>query len=333
MSTAIETLFEDLQLRPVVMDIGATGEAPPLWNEIAPYATYVGVGPASSPSGPGLLSRFRKTHLVERIVTAREADTVSLHIMRDPIYSSVFEANPQAMMDFLDPHLEPQGEESLPATTIEAILRDLSLPRVEWLHTNVNGVDYPLFESLSEELKGGVVALDSCLNLVELCVVEESSVARYPEIIQKGFWLSRAFNSGPIRMRQPSLQRLHELDPAIDEKFVTQYHRRSPGWVFVRFFRTLGWLAERRAPPRDYALLWSFALIDGQFGFCTDLLLDYERRFGRDPALTTMERETVSRLKALQPRVSLQSATARYLPGPVRRGLRRFLGRGMYAAR
>jgi len=316
MSSAIDKLFSDLELHPVLMDVGATGEIPALWTELAPHSTYVGVGP-SSESG----NYFRQTHSIEKIVTPDHAEIVFLHLMRNPIYSSLLEAHPQAITDFLDPHLQPAGEIPLASTTVDEIATDLALPGIDWLHTNINGVDVPIFQSLSRHLKPTVLALDSCLDVVDLYQNQQSGVARYPELLHEGFWLSRTFVDGPIKMRQASLAKLQSLDPSLNRQFIIDHHRRTPGWIFVRFLRTLEFLARRDSPRRDYALLWTFALLDNQFGFCTDLLLDYEHRFGSDKPLRTMQAETVARLRKLRPLTTLRRS-GRSLPALVRRGLR-----------
>jgi hypothetical protein len=325
MPNAIDTLFTDLQIHPVLMDIGATGEPPPSWVALAPYATYIGVGPASSPTGQRLIDRFHRSHSVEKIVTATETPEVRLHLMKDPIYSSLLEPNPRAAGDFLSPKLARDGEATLPAITIDALVRNLSLPALDWLHTNINGMDIPVFKSLSPELRQRILAFDSCMDLVDLCVDQQSGVTEYPVVIAEGFWLSRSFTSGPVKIRRESLEKLRQLDPDIDERVIVNHHRKTPGWIFVRFLRTAESLDAREAPRREYVLLWTFALLDNHPGFCADLLLHYERRFGPDQFLQTMQRETIVQLKKLNPHRMMSSVSKKYLPPPLRRGLKRVL--------
>ncbi|MCU1328952.1 MAG: hypothetical protein JWN34_4322 [Bryobacterales bacterium] len=325
MPSAIDTLFRELEISPILVDVGATGEPPANWVELGAQATYVGLGPAASPSGQSMIEKFRTAHAIEKIVTTHQAEQVTLHLMQDCIYSSLLEPNPRAMTDFLEPELVPAGDESLPATTIDAVVADLSLPGIDWLHTNINGLDVPVFKTLSQNLRDGLLAFDTCLDFVDLCVTQESGVAEYPEIIREGFWLSRSFTGGPVKMRRDSLAMLQQLDPAIDERFVVNYHRRTPGWIFVRFLRTAEWLEQREAPRRDYVVLWAFAMVDSHFGFSADLLVAYERRFGADEPLRTMKAETVARLKALKPKATIKSVSRKYLPAPLRRGLKSVL--------
>lgn len=325
MSSAIAKLFSDLQLRPVLMDVGGTGEPPPVWSDIAPFSTYVGLGPEASPAGQSLIHKFRHAHTLEKIVTATGAGDVPLHLTKDRVYSSTLQPDPRAIADFVYPDLDPDDELSLPATTLDSLVSSLSLPSIDWLHTNINGTDVPVFQSLNRDLRERVLALDSCLDLVNLYRDQDSGIARYPEFISDGFWLSRSFSSGPVKMRRESVARMQALDPVVNERFLSDHHRRAPGWVFVRFLRTPESLEKRNAPQRDYVLLWTFALLDGQPGFGADLLFAYEQRFGADRLFDVMQTETLRHLKALKPKASTVSIAKKCVPAPVRRGFRRLL--------
>ena len=62
--------------------------------------------------------------------------------------------------------------------------------------------------------------------------------------------------------------------------------------------------------PREYALLWIFAMLDDQLGFALDLEIEYERRFGRDPLLAVMKNESGTQVKRRLNAVRWQSATS-----------------------
>ena len=123
-------------------------------------------------------------------------------------------------------------------------------------------------------------------------------------------------------MRRESLARINVLDGSIDESYLCDHHRRTPGWLFVRFFRTVESLAERTSPPRDYLVLWAFALLDRQIGFAADVLVAYQRRFGADRLLQAMQRETLIQFKGLRPGTLLMTAK-KCVPAPFRPVLRR----------
>jgi hypothetical protein len=321
--SAIVDLLSEQQIDLVLMEVGANGEPPATWNNIASQSTYVGIGPWAHPSRQGLLDDFKKTYIVEKIATMTNTERVLVNVTKDAIYSSILKTHPRAITDFVVPDLTPDRELYLPASTLDAIVSGLALPGIDWLSTNINGVDVPLFKSLTEDTRRRVLAVDTHLDLVDLFVGQNSDVARYPEFVNDGFWLSRVISYGPIRMRRESLAKINALDGSIDQSYLSDYHGRTPGWLFVRFFRTVESLAERVSPPRDYLVLWAFALLDRQIGFAADLLVAYQDRFGADRLLQAMQRETLIRFKGLRRGTSLLMTAKKCLPTPFKPVLRR----------
>lgn len=136
--------------------------------------------------------------------------------------------------------------------------------------------------------------------------------------------MSRVSSHGAVRIRRDTRARLVEMDPSLSEEFIAAHHRREPGWVFLRLFRTPEYLTAHEFSRREYALLWAFGLLDDQFGFAADVAGEYERRFGPDRYSRLMWEEVVERMKQLVPRRPLIYRTVRrLLPAPVRRVLRR----------
>jgi hypothetical protein len=328
MVNVIDSLFTEFGVHPVLMEIGATGEPPAIWGDVARHSTYVGIGPDSKPSREGCLDIFKTAHLVEKIATVTGGEHIPVNIIRDPVYTSVLKPHPRAIADFIDPDMELESESLLPAVTIDTVVASLSLPGIDWLRTNINGVDVPVFQSIGEDVRRRILVVDTCLDFVELFEGQSSSVARFPEFISEGFWLSRAQSYGPIRMRRESLTRINSLDASIGPRLLSGHHRRTPGWLFSRFLRTAESLAEREASQRDYLVLWAFALLDGQLGFAADLALDYQRRFGADKLFRAMDGEILTRLRGLRSHTSFWRIAKRCLPAPLRRSLRRMLQSG-----
>ena len=180
-------MLSEQQIDLVLMQVGATGEPPAVWNNIASQSTYVGVGPWAQPSRQGLLDGFKKTYIVEKIATITDTERVLVNITKDAIYSSILKPHPQAITDFVAPDLASDRELFLPTSTLDAIVSSLALPGIDWLTTNINGVDVPLFQSLTEDTRRRVLAVDTCLDLVDLFVGQNSDVVRYPEFVNEGF--------------------------------------------------------------------------------------------------------------------------------------------------
>ena len=56
-------------------------------------------------------------------------------------------------------------------------------------------------------------------------------------------------------------------------------------------------MAQGDFTERDYALLWVFSILDGQFGFVVDLSLEYERVFGNGHISRFLQSESVLLVK------------------------------------
>jgi hypothetical protein len=324
MDNAITTLLAELQIQPVLLHIGATDRPPEVWDAIASQSIYVGVGPEADPHQSGFCSRFHRATVLDYVVLSRNDCDATLHLTKNRIYSSTLHHNPAVASEFVGLDCQEDGEVSVHSTTIESILDRLSLPSLDWLYTNVNGRDVEIWRSIPDRTARRVVAVDSCLDFLELYSGQEASISAYREFIDAGFWLSRLAPWGGVRMRRDSLQRLSALHRDVDEKLVSTRHRRTPGWLFVRFLRTLDSLAGEKSSPRDYVVLWSFALVDNQIGFAADVAFAYERLFGRDTVFDAMLAETVGRVRDLKVR-GVRQIAGRLLPGPFKRGIKRML--------
>jgi len=84
---------------------------------------------------------------------------------------------------------------------------------------------------------------------------------------------------GAVRSHKSSRQVL-----GLAPEELTGRQRSSPGWCNARYLREVDWLTAQRAPRQTYLLLGVFALLDEQFGYCTDVGLSYRQTFGQERA-------------------------------------------------
>ncbi|MCX7935836.1 MAG: hypothetical protein N3A66_11340, partial [Planctomycetota bacterium] len=138
--------------------------------------------------------------------------------------------------------------------------------------------DLRLFQSLPDDLRDQVLAVDVEPGLVDAYRGEDLFVDTHREMMRQGFWLSNLGIGCAVRMRRSTLAELGAEETVLIERF----QRPSPAWCEARYLRTLEWLAELRAPAQRYILLWVFALLDEQCGFALDIARDYRQNFGSD---------------------------------------------------
>ncbi|MGA2606149.1 MAG: hypothetical protein ABSH01_01675 [Terriglobia bacterium] len=328
MKKVIDSLFTELEIHPVLMDVGALERPPEIWDTIARHSIYVGLSPEAKLLPSRYRDAFYQVCLVDSVVTTTaKSGQVPLYLTKDPVYSSLLEPKQANSTGFLDWAAILERELMVPGTTVNALMGRLALTRIDWLHTNVNGVDLRLYQSIEDRLRRRILALDTVLDLVDFWVEQGSPLAAYQGILDDGFWLSRLEPYGFVKMRPESLERIRKVDHRLDGRVLANRHRRTPGWIFARFFRTIDSLTAGEFSPRDCASLWAFALLDGQVGFAADVAFEYERIFGADHSFQAMLNETVNRMRELTPGTSFRSIARKYVPKVVRRGLRRLLPR------
>jgi len=309
----VASQLETEQFTPILLDVGANGDLPWGWSRLATAAMYVGLGPASVLPRA---ARFRWTALVKSLVVPRNAamGSIDLHVAVNPIFSSVLTPKSGIETQFVDLDVAIACAGNYSATTIDDVVRDHSLPSIDWLHTNASGIDGDLCVQMSDPLRRRLLAVDTVFFLMEIWDGQTPSPEGYPRFIEDGFWLTRAVPYGPVKIERETLTRLSAAAPNVTESVLAHRHRRSPGWLFVRFFRTLASMRQGDFSAREYVVLWAFAMIDGQFGFAADIVLEYERLFGKDGRAESMWQSTVASHRALGSRRSLHSLAARILP-------------------
>jgi hypothetical protein len=326
MRHVINRLLTSLAMRPVLMDLGAQDSYPEDWAGIAPQSIYVGIGPEAkllSMQGP---TSFHQTYLLDKVVTDAEGiDQVPVYLTNDPIYSTLLEPKKADSTGHLDWAALLNGQKTIPSTTVNAVVNELGLTKIDWLRTNINGLDLRVYQSIEHRLRSRILALDTVFDLIDLWVDHGSSFVACQRVLDEGFWLSGLVPHGFVRMQPESLRRINKFRNPLDQRALAHCHRKTPGWVFARFFRTIDSLSTGGFSPRDHVLLWAFALADGQAGFAADVTFEYARAFGEDQTFRTMLDETLNCLTRLGRPTPLLDRAKTWLPKVIRRGLRQLL--------
>ncbi len=327
MNTAIAELFESLQICPVLVEIGSTGQAADTWTGIAPQSTYVGIGPESAGFKDASSSAFREFIPIGIAVADQPANHAKLHVAKDPVYSSLLEPNTKVLSEFFDLGMfKTDHDREVTCSALDDVLNNFKIRRIDWFKTNINGLDVRILNGLSGSFRRRLLAIDTCLDFIDMFQGQDATLAQHPELVNDGFWLSRLITCGGIKLRSDSLEELRKRSFPIDTAVVESHHRLSPGWAFATYFRTIESIRTGDFTRREYVVLWSFALLDGQFGFAADLAFAYENAFGRDAISDRMVTEAANRLQHLRPQISpLRQLLSTIIPDPFKRGLRRIV--------
>lgn len=327
MNREVENILTSLNIQPVLVDIGASSAPPKAWEPIARHAVYVGFDPDRRELHDVPEGQYARSIIVNEAVTS-EADRSEAHfyLTRSPYCSSTLPPDTESLANYLFSDLfVVEREASVPASTLSAVLDRLSLPGVDWFKTDSQGTDLRLFQSLTDDLRSRVLAVDIEPGLIDAYKGEDLFVDAHRELLRQGFWLSSLEVKGSVRMKRTTLQAMASHRPGLTDTDIYQSVQPSPGWCEARYLRTLESLGERNADVRDYALLWVFAMIGRQWGYALEIACAYERQFGPDNVSGQLRDSPLKLI--FQHNRGFQATAKRFLPRQLRQFLKKLVQR------
>ena len=319
-------LLSKLGIHPVLVDVGASGAPPRIWDEIARQSVYVGFDPDLREIREVPDDRFYKAIIVNEAITDdKGSDEVLFHFTKSPFCSSTLKPDAKSLSGFLfSDFFAVEKEGRVRATTLDSVMERLSLSRIDWLKVDSQGTDLRIFNSLRDEVRSRVLAVDMEPGLIDAYVGEDLFVDVHRDLTQNGFWLSNLDVHGTVRVRKATVDEAMASDKDTACNLVEGTVKKSPGWVNARYFRTIEWLIENDFTKHEYVLLWGFALLDKQLGFALDLAVEYEKIFGEDEISQLMKDVPVLRMRRTWNRMLFRRAKS-FIPAGVRRRLRKFI--------
>ena len=310
----IRRMLRELDLRPVLVDVGASAAPPVIWRAIAPESTYVGFDPDARELRRDAARGFRSSLILPKAVVADDAEATQLYLTASPFCSSTLPPDTSALADYLfAPLFDVVGTATVPATSLARIPE---LTSIDWLKLDTQGTDLRIYESVPERMRTSMLALDIEPGLIDAYAGEDFFTVAHARLIRDGWWLSDARVLGAVRVRRASVERLRAR--GVDETAIAASTRTSPGWVEARYLRTIDHLQRSGAGAHAYQLLWIFAMLDGQFGFAFDVAETIDSDALRAAAVAALKRNAA--------RAGLRRF-ARRLPASVRLPLVRVIDR------
>jgi hypothetical protein len=314
MNREIDKVLTALNIQPVLVDIGASGAPPRVWEPIARHSIYVGFDPDRRELHDVAEGHFARSIIVNEAVTsASDLSEVHFYLTHSPYCSSTLPPDTESLANYLFSDLfVVEREASVPASTLSAVLDRLSLSGVDWFKADSQGTDLRLFQSLKDNLRERVLAIDIEPGLIDAYRGEDLFVDAHRELLHQDFWLSSLDVKGTVRMKRTTLQAMTSHCPELKDTHIYPSVRPSPAWCEARYLRTLESLRERNAEVRDYALLWVFAIIERQWGYALDIARAYEQRFAQD-SVSSLLRDLPLKL-IIQKNRNFRSIARRFLP-------------------
>ena len=272
MSVLVE-LLRELGIAPVLVDVGASGGGPEIWREIAPASVYIGFDPDLREIRTIADGEYAKSIIVNSAVCGQESvGEARFYLTRSPYCSSTLPPNTKALRDYIFYELfDVLREVNVRATTIERALRDQECAALDWIKIDAQGTDLRIFESIPENFRDHVVAVDTEPGLLDGYIGEDLFVDVHRVLRSQGFWLSRVDVRGTQRVSKETIDFLLREKPDAVAALRSEQQRISPGWCEGRYLRTIDWLEAKGASLRQFVLLWIFSVVDRQFGYAIDV--------------------------------------------------------------
>lgn len=303
MKTLLQSLLTPLNIHPILMDIGSAGYSPIIWNKIAENSIYIGFDPdVRVESGSGE-TPFYKSFIVNKAVTANLQQETSFNLTYYPSCSSVLPPDSQSLKEFLFSDLfQVEKTISIPTITINEVLENLELKQIDWFKTDSQGTDLRLFNSIREDIRSNILAVDVEPGLINAYQGEDLFIDVHQDLVKQGFWLSNLNVVETVKFNRNLAENLQQSYPEITLDMLRNYHKKTPGWCEARYLRTLDFMIAQNWTQREYILLWLFSLLDQQIGFSFNLLNQYELQWGKDQFYQEMYQESLLYLKAILPK-------------------------------
>lgn len=305
MPSEIGNLLDQFNLAPILVDVGASGEPPPIWREIASRSAYIGFDPDLREIHEERVGQYLSSVIVPAAITEKiGVDAIPFYLTASPFCSTTLAPNSEAASHWLEANkFVVRSNTTLRATNLNAVMAERRVPVIDWIKLDTQGTDLRILNSLSPDAMARLMAVDVEPGLIENYQGEDMFVDVHRDLTSKGFWLSNIHLGGFLRMRRETLEAVSGTDGAIDEAYIRRNVRETPAYCEARYLRTVEWLTEHALSEREYLLLGVFALVDRQFGFALDVRQALERQFGatdRSRSLDRAVREMMRRVEAQQ---------------------------------
>lgn len=251
---------------PVLVDIGASGEAHRKWETFARFSVCLAFDPDRREMPDKDHGPYRERHTVPAAVTDKETDTLPFYLTHFPYCSSALRPDLDALRPWIfADRFVPVRTETVPATTLPNAIHELGITRVDWIKVDSQGTDLRLLRSLGEPLLRRVLAVELEPGILDSYIGEDKLHAVMAFMDSRPFWMSDFKLEGSWRLSAAQYQAMTRSE----RRWAGLAIPKSPGWAEVTYLNTMNgghWSA------RDNLVACAFALAEKQYGFALELV-------------------------------------------------------------
>lgn len=269
MKTIINKILSRPELQkqpPILIDIGASGSLHPKWRKIAKYSWCIAFDAdqrdfqfVESEKG-----NFKKLFIYNCIVSDAEAEVSRFYLTNFPYCSSLLEPNNEKLEPYVNSQLfEVEKEISLKTLSLNTVLDDLGIDRIDWFKTDSQGIDLRLFKSLSGKIKKQILVAEFEPGIIDAYKGEDKLYQILEYFQSQNYWLSDIEIKGVPRIPYDLLKKYFSSDFAF--KLARESIQKTPCWSEITFFNDFK--NEETFGIREYLLAWVFATIEKKHSF------------------------------------------------------------------
>lgn len=288
----------------VLVDVGASGSPPTVWQAIAPFSYYVGFDPDSRELNEENSYNFKTFTMIKKVVTDSDSDTAKFFLTAYPYCSSMLKPAMDSCKQYtFTETFEVIGQAEFPTTRLDTVIRDLAVHGIDWIKLDSQGKDLDLYLSIVPSTRNRILAIDIEPGVAPFYEGENTFAESHSALLTEGFWLSsiKLQNGGFPRVQQSTRQALAgQLLPPQNQPIDFEQLPVSPTALEARYLRTLEHLTAVGADLADYVSLWVFALCDDKLGFALDVALHIKDNYTSYPVGTLLLDKTLKQIAIYQ---------------------------------
>ena len=274
---------------PVLMDVGAAGVSPAVWQSIAGISTLIGFEPDARNPDPAFGKNFARAILVNRAVVPNDADETADFILTEyPSCSSMLEADLESLGSFVfRDYFKPVKRVSVQATSLNRVVADHALTGINWLKVDSQGLDLRILKSLTAGNLDRLLAVEIEPGLIDAYKDEDLFPECHSWLKANGFWMAEFACQTYAKIRPETVGRLESA--GYNRKSMLAKLHKSPTCVEGRYLREVSWLEQHVQDKQLWITAILFGFCADQLGHVFDLIGAYEARFGRDTVLDSAD--------------------------------------------
>ncbi len=275
----INNLLKKYEIHPVLIDIGASGKPPEIWDDIKLYSRYVGFDPDSRDIPDSTSFGCWKADIIDKAVIAGEEEFIDIFLTKSPHCSSTLLPNLDSLKHYAWHDLFIVLEKTkVSAISLPTLITRIALDRIDWFKTDSQGIDLRLFLSIPTSIRDHILAVDIEPGLMPAYNGEDYFTQAHESLIDQGFWLSDINIGSCPRIHQNSVNKIYKQKKPDVMQICICALPGSPYYCEARYLRSIEWLKSHNAEDRDYLLLCIFSLIDGKIGYALDVINAYKEK-------------------------------------------------------